>query len=325
MRVAVVETIESHSMRLDHNPSPPQAGASLDNRTPFDGVGAHPVFSERRGEYSVAVYPDAAEAVICRVPQRIESDLDDEGPCNEERPDFAERDPELLAKDSWERSNRRAFSESRRYFVANRLRYMWVLTFTGDGLHGPEGRKECMRLVALFMRRFRAAFGPMPYWGSPELHPGGHGWHVNLFVPRRLPHDQIQHLWAERVSELPGVSTGMVHVSDKTKDRRVAAQNLSFVEALRLGALYGCKYASKDWSPEQILPGEHRYVSGHDYKPEKIQMYAFTEGGAVELAVGLYGLPPTWCWRSAECEDWDGPDVVCLRWNQPRVKGAGDG
>jgi hypothetical protein len=109
----------------------------------------------------------------------------------------------------------------------------------------------------------------------------------------------------------------MVHVSDKTKDPRVVEQSLPFVEALRLGALYGCKYAAKDWSPEQILPGEHRYISGHDYKPRKIQMYAFTERGGIEQAIGYYGHPPAWWWRSAEHDDWEGPDVTCLRWHVP--------
>lgn len=309
---------------------PPKADdVSLDHRTSFD----HPpskclrdVFVERRGDYSVAVYPDAAEAVICHRPPAVaRSDIPDDGPSRDDLPEFDEVDPEQREKDNWERSTRRAFSESRRYFVANRLRYMWVLTFTGDGLHGPHGRKECMRQVALFIRRFHTAFGTMPYWASPELHPGGHGWHVNLFIPKRLPHGRVQALWAERSTGAEGVATGMVHVSDKTQDPRVIRLGLSFVEALRLGALYGCKYAAKDWSPEQILPGEHRFISGRGFKPRKIQAHAITERGGIELATEMYGCQADHTWRSSECEDWDGPDVTCLRWNKPLAGSYGDG
>lgn len=320
MRLSSLETLESQNMRLIDKPSRPKAGASLDHRTSFVEPQA-----VRVGEYSVAVYPDAAEAVICHVPPRLEpSNLVDEGPTRQDLPDFGEVDADELEQENWERSTRRAFSESRRYFVANRLRFMWVLTFTGAGLHGPDGREECMLLVAAFVRRFRAQFGVMPYWASPELHPGGHGWHVNFFVPKRLSHRVMQAIWSDRSSSVEGVSTGMVHVSDKTKDPRVVKLGLSFVEALRMGALYGCKYASKDWSREQILPGEHRFIAGQGFKPRKIQVRAFTESGGIAEAVAIYGQPPHWCWRSYEVEDWDAPDVVCLRWAHPSTRGNCD-
>jgi hypothetical protein len=110
-----------------------------------------------------------------------------------------------------ERATKRAIGASRRYLVANRLRYMWVLTFEGDGLHGPEGRAETMLQVAAFAERLTAATGRQPYWYSPELHPGGHGWHVNFFLGRRIKHARLQQLWGH----------GHVWVKDWATDSRV--------------------------------------------------------------------------------------------------------
>jgi hypothetical protein len=153
------------------------------------------------------------------------------------------------------RASQRAKGETRRYLVANRLRYMWVLTFSGEGLHGPEGRAECMRRVAAFAERLTAAFGRQPYWYSPEIHPGGHGWHVNFFVRHRLNHGRVETLWEH----------GHVWVKDWTQDTRIKSLGLPVVAAIRLGATYGCKYASKDWSEEALAGGAHRYEVAQGY------------------------------------------------------------
>ena len=53
-----------------------------------------------------------------------------------------------------------------------------------------------MALVAEFARRLRIDLGTsVAYWYSPELHPGGHGWHVNLFIAGRLDHARVGELW----------------------------------------------------------------------------------------------------------------------------------
>jgi hypothetical protein len=165
----------------------------------------------------------------------------------------AVRDYEAL---KWEIANGRARARSRRYFVANQLRYMWVLTFRPPGVHD---RAEAMAMVSEFARSLRSGLvgERFPYWYSPELHPGGHGWHVNLFVPMRLDHGAMRDTWGH----------GHVWVTDFAREPRgPRGEALGLcrtpTEGWRRAARYGCKYAQKDWSPEQIGPGNHRYEIG---------------------------------------------------------------
>lgn len=213
-----------------------------------------------------------------------------------------------------ERANRRARSESRRYMVANRLRYQWVLTFK-DGEDGLTDRPTCMAQVARFARQFKRRFGVMPYWFSPELHPSGRGWHVNFLVPKRLPHDVMQEMWGH----------GIVWVSDKTKHPDVVKLNLPFIDALRLAAMYACKYASKDWDPEQVGAGRHRYECAEGFEPQRIVKHHETLAAAMESAEGVFGVRPLQVWASSESSDWDGPPCFCLYWAKPAGASSGGG
>jgi hypothetical protein len=189
--------------------------------------------------------------------------------------------------------------------VANRLRYMWVLTFPNPGLHGVDGRAECMRLVAAFAERLTAATGRWAYWYSPELHPLGHGWHVNFFVGRRIKHPLVEKLWGH----------GHVWVTDWAKDPRVKRLGLPLVVAIRLGATYGCKYASKDWSAEVLDGGAHRYEIAQGYQPDEHTERLATLAEAMAWAHALFGgHHPAEMWSSSEADDWDAPPVYALRW-----------
>ena len=315
----------------------PEADASLDQQTQLvHGPQATPSGAARvrnrlerliyqdRSPVGLTVYPTAAEATIYeRLPPSDRSEVpDDDSSPSVERSEWADLTGEQRAERNWERANSRAFAESRRYFVGNRLRFMWVLTFTGSGLQGPEGREACMRAVQNFVRRFRRQFGDMAYWYSPELHPNGHGWHVNFFVPKRLPYAEMIQVWSNRSTGVDEVETGHLWVSDKTKDPRVRQLGLSFAAALRLAALYACKYASKDWSPEQIPPGGRRFCAAEGFKPTKecVSVESFEEG--IRAAVDRFGSPPTSVWRSWEEPDWDGPNVVVLKFAEPCGEGA---
>jgi hypothetical protein len=52
----------------------------------------------------------------------------------------------------WQIANGRAASRSRRYFIFNRLRYMWVLTFA----NGHYDRRTVMTEVSEFARHCRS-------------------------------------------------------------------------------------------------------------------------------------------------------------------------
>lgn len=151
----------------------------------------------------------------------------------------------------------------------------------------------------------------------PELHPGGHGWHVNFFVGRRLPHADVEELWGH----------GIVWVSDKTKHPRVKRLGLPLVVAIRLGAVYGCKYASKDWSEEVLTDGAHRYEVAQGFAPDEYADRHATLAeawGAVHQHFG--GVIPAHVWSSAEATGWEAPPVYCLRWDEglsPVVPGGG--
>jgi hypothetical protein len=113
---------------------------------------------------------------------------------------------------------------------------MWVLTFADS----RTDRREVMAEVAEFARQLRIVNGgeKHPYWYSPELHPEGHGWHVNFFIPFRVQHAEIADLWGH----------GFVWVTDLTTSMKgPKGEPLGLCrtprEGLRRAANYGCKYA----------------------------------------------------------------------------------
>jgi hypothetical protein len=237
------------------------------------------------------------------------------------------------------RATRRAKVRSRRYIVANRLRYMWVLTRAGGhGLHGVEGRVEIMRLAAALVVGVRTQLGgeALPYWYSPELHPagkpggsreicpdpegcgcGGHGWHLNLFVAKPIPLERVmKRMWLG----LSGGNGYEVRYKDWTKDDRL--EGMPFAEKLRAGARYGTKYATKDWSESVLVNRAHRYEVGQGFEPPSHQVIVTSREQAEELLreIGrLTAVRPTWC--SADIEGWPGPECWGYEWSPP-VRGG---
>lgn len=224
-----------------------------------------------------------------------------------------------------DRAVRRAAGESRRYMVANGLRYMWVLTMPGEGraLHGPEGRQTIMGMAAAFVVSLRTELGEVcPYWFSPELHPNkegkstevcpipelcecqGHGWHMNLFLPRTVDWRLMWRLWAAH-------GGGYVSVTDWVRKRRRPGQSVR--EGIRRGARYGCKYASKDWASSQLGPGRHRYELAQGFKPEVVGRWCRSFEEAFRMLTES-GIEPTATWVSDDSEDWDGPRCRWWGW-----------
>jgi hypothetical protein len=171
---------------------------------------------------------------------------------------------------------------------------MWVLTSAGGGWHGPAGRERMMAEVASLVRKLRADLGVEAYWYSPELHPGGHGWHCNLFVGRRLAHAEVAAAWGH----------GYVWAKDWTQDSRV--KGTTFLERLRRGATYGAKYAAKDWSAEMLQRGAHRYELAQGFEPAVLVAETRTLAEGLALVVDRCGRLAH-VWRSEEDPSWSGP------------------
>ncbi len=232
------------------------------------------------------------------------------------------------------RSISRSRVRSRRYMVSNRLRYMWVFTrMGGEALHGPDGRRQIMGLAASFVRALRTELGQdFAYWYSPELHPagkrgsletcptpdvcdcGGHGWHLNFFVGRRIKHPLMKRLW----QGLDGDGNGYeLRVKDWVEDPRFTA--FPFIERLRVAARYGTKYAAKDWGQQQLLPGAHRYELAQGFAPRNVQVLVAdrVEAEAQLGEVASYAVVPKWC--STDIEDWTGPLCWGYEWTPRRA------
>lgn len=211
---------------------------------------------------------------------------------------------------NWKIANGRARSRSRRYFVRNRLRFMWVLTFA----ESRRDRAEVMTLVSEFARRLRSDLGvkALPYWYSPELHPGGHGWHVNFFVPMYLSHARFATLWGH----------GFVWVTDFEQSPVAPKGEPLGVcrtprEGWRRAAAYGCKYAQKDWLPGVVGAGVHRYEVAQSFAPQVEKSWVDAQSDAWHLVAKLVPKDE-WAglqhWDSNEEPEWDRPPVLVFRW-----------
>lgn len=210
----------------------------------------------------------------------------------------------------WAMANGRAGTRSRRYFVVNQLRYMWVLTFAQSRYE----RREVMAEVADFARRLRVLNGGerYPYWYSPELHPGGHGWHVNFFIPFRVPHAEIGVLWGH----------GFVWVTDFASSMKgPKGEPLGLCrtprEGLRRAAHYGCKYSQKDWSPEHVGAQNHRYEVAQGFAPKKLGGWVRDPAHAEELIAFMVPSEEQRFlkrWDSNDVLDWARPPIRTWRW-----------
>ncbi len=210
----------------------------------------------------------------------------------------------------WARANGRAATKSRRYFVRNALRYMWVLTFA----LAERNRGVVMEEVSEFARRLRVALGgaALAYWYSPELHPGGHGWHVNFFVARWIDVGLVGDVWGQ----------GFVWVTDFARSPTgPKGEPLGLCrtprEGWRRAARYGCKYAQKDWSAEHVGHANHRYEVAQGFAPLRHSLWVSGTAEAERLVSELVpaeAMAQLTVWDSSSSPNWDRPPVRTWRW-----------
>lgn len=173
-------------------------------------------------------------------------------------------------------------------------------------------RRRVMSEVSEFARRLRHELSAgFPYWYSPELHPGGHGWHVNFFVPHRIEHALVESVWGQ----------GFVWVTDFERGRHgPKGEPLGLCatprEGWRRAARYGCKYAQKDWSAEHVGRDNHRYEVAQNYAPKSVGRWVRGKAEA-EVIVAQVVTPEDQqhlrVWDSSEVADWVRPPVRTWR------------
>ncbi len=197
-----------------------------------------------------------------------------------------------------EEAARRARAKLRRYCAANVLNRHATLTY------GPPGCEDPARLradIAAFFRELRADLGAaFAYAWVPELHPGGHGYHVHVafgrYVPRRAIERGWSHgfFWIKLIGDLP-VGSG------------------SRCEA-RVVAGYLAKYVSKSFEDEHRPLGRHRYEVGQGFQPEKILVYGCSEEDVIQRASRVMKAAPERVWSSSSVEGWRAPPACWAQW-----------
>lgn len=247
----------------------PRIAPSLDCRTKL-----------ARGRWRVKLFPDAAEAVVTR--RRAD------GP----RDSFAPYPAEAATFDS---AGARAKRQVRRYCAANRLAYLWSLTYAGEGTRDHALVRGHVRG---FFRRLRMVVGRrFPYLWTTEWHPGGHGLHVHFALGEYVAQPAVAAAWGH----------GIVFV--RGPKRKVYGQDAR-EQGRRVGRYVG-KYVGK--SPA-APSGKHRYEVAQGFQPQERLFAAHDLVAAVDLACAEMGGPPARIWDSASDPNWAAGRLIWLGW-----------
>jgi hypothetical protein len=252
------------------------------------------------GRALVSIYPTCGEATVCGMSEHafgVRPDASD-GPSEE----FLDaQDPDRRHKN--ERSASEAARRSRRmisrFCVANRLRFMWTLTFAVEEWDVDQARGAVVELMAALAER---TGGPFPYLYVFELHPGtddkpqGHGLHVHMAIPMYVGHDEFTRAW------------GRGHCWVTTPGRRGTASAV----AARSAARYLAKYVDKSIEDNQSF-GRHRYEVAQGFQPECVRVRRWNLADGVRYVIEQFGRQPSFVWSSHEDPDWLGPPC-CRMW-----------
>jgi hypothetical protein len=191
--------------------------------------------------------------------------------------------------DNRARSLRRLRGRARRYAVANHLARLCVVT----NREVITDRGVMLRRVSGFIRRLRAAHGPLPYMVTLEWHPGGHGLHANVLLDRWIAKDELAALWGH----------GFVDV------RLMRSRRRRGVSPARVASSYAVKYATK---AAEEWPRQHAYEVGQGFQPEVVRL---SGTDLVRRVIGVMGGEvPSYVWDSASVTDWRGPPVLFVAW-----------
>ena len=211
------------------------------------------------------------------------------------------RDPDLVLptesadpERSRREAARRASAKVRRLVVEHDLTRMWSLTC--DGEHATDEWLRIRELVRRLAERLREE-GVTRWVAVPELHPGGHGWHVHLLVGRWLPKALVRRCWPY------GFVDG----------RKFRAKGGGRAGA-RAAAGYAAKYTAKTADIDTVPRGAHRYWRAEGMAV--LELHAECDWPDVIRLLALWRgeEPIVWEWASSQEDDWQGPPVHLWRW-----------
>jgi hypothetical protein len=198
---------------------------------------------------------------------------------------------------------KRAATTLRRYAKANRIGLLWTLTYAGDGCHDlSEAGRHIRRFQQQITEVLWPQYGRFPYLIVAEWHPGGHGIHWHVGVPRFISYQHINAIW-------PHGNTGSPRLSNERGSR----------PTVKDCARYLAKYVAKTYADQPVVqPGQHRYrrAQGFDHPPvraaavSRVGPEAFQQ--AMQTAIALVGRSPERVWSSDTVPDWTGPPTWLL-------------
>lgn len=179
----------------------------------------------------------------------------------------AEHTPTGELESSAVRAARRAKTRLRRYAVANRLTYLWVLTFAPDAGGVQEfDLRAAKRATSAWVRYgLRDALG---YQGAYvigwERHKSG-AWHVNVLLGARIDHRLLEVAWGH----------GNVWVSLFRARPGEGGRDLA-----RRASAYVAKYVAKEFAEAGRYV--HRYEVAQGFAVRVVRVFALSASGIIE-------------------------------------------
>lgn len=247
----------------------------------------------QEGEAYVRHYPTAGEATITTVPWWLQAGSNGK---SERRAASSPR--QCVA------NGRRAIGQVRRQVRANRLRYLWTLTYR----EAPESRSVVVRDLRDLARRFQRAFGKQPLVAVIERGSENGRLHVHLAVSRFLSHKRMERVWGQ----------GWVWVGDDRRQHgKLPARSMA-----RYLSKYLAKQIEDEGQCEQRERSDygHRYFIAQGFGPLCFRRQHFDELSALRWLERHYGLPDeARAWADPELSGVHGlwlsyPDAVIARW-----------
>ena len=211
-----------------------------------------------------------------------------------------------------ERAVRRARTMIRRMCREFNLCRMWTLTYAGEGCHD---RDQLVRDMEEWAREMKRRLPRLIWLAVPELHPGGHGWHVHAAVSEYVHFSAFNVTWPHGRTESPRGPDG------KKLAGRVDAN---------VTAAYLSKYVAKSLGEGRTHLGQHRYfrpkgvqVSVEDIDAGAGVILAYDEARRVVLA--YFGGAPSYEWTSDDDDQWEAPPVAYMDFWPRRERSKRDG